>query len=47
MFHDIPTRQVVAQRFGAWLKAFVDNLEAGCYVYDEDQYYGLVNKDQL
>ena len=47
MYHDIPTRQVVAQSLGEWLKDFADDLEAGRYVYDEDQYYGLVNKDAL
>lgn len=47
MYHDIPTRQVVARSFGAWLEAFADDLEAGCYVYDGDQYHGLVNKDEL
>ncbi len=47
MYHDVPTRQVVARSFGAWLEAFADDLEAGRYVYDEDQYYGLVNKDEL
>ena len=47
MYHDVPTRQVVARSFGAWLEAVANDLEAGRYVYDEDRYRGLVNKDEL
>jgi cell wall assembly regulator SMI1 len=47
MYHDVPTRQVVARSFGAWLEALAADLEAGRYVYYEDQYHGLVNKDEL
>ena len=47
MYHDVPTRRVVARSFGAWLEALADDLEAGRYVYDEDQYHGLVNKEEL
>jgi transposase len=35
------------QKAGAWLEALADDLEAGRYVYDEDHYHGLVNKDEL
>ena len=38
MYHDVPTRQGHARSFGAWPAAPVDDLEAGRYVYYEDQY---------
>lgn len=32
-YHGVPTRQVVARSFGAWLEAFADDLQAGRYVH--------------
>jgi cell wall assembly regulator SMI1 len=46
MWHDDPTRSLVASSFGAWLELFAQELEAGEYVYSDEE-YALVRKDEL
>lgn len=36
--HDSPTRKVFAPSFGAWLAALADELEAGKYHFDPDEW---------
>jgi cell wall assembly regulator SMI1 len=46
MWHDDPTRSIVARSFKAWLEGFARDLETGEYIYlDEDN--ALVKKDDL
>lgn len=46
MWHDDPERLLLARNFRAWLEAFAEDLEAGEYVYSDDD-GGLVSPDDL
>jgi cell wall assembly regulator SMI1 len=46
MYHDMTERPLVAPSFEAWLGRFADDLEAGEYVFSEDD-GGLVRKDEV
>ncbi len=46
MMHDDPYRPVIAPNFADWLEAFAEDLEAGVYVYDEDD-GGVVHRRDL
>lgn len=43
--HDSPRRKVFAPSFGAWLKTLADELEAGRYHFDPDE-WGLVEPEE-
>lgn len=45
-WHDDPSRSVAAASFGAWFAAFVEECEAGAYVYS-DAYNGIVDVDDV
>ncbi len=46
MWHDDPTRSMVASSFRAWLEQFAHDLEIGEYVYSTE-YNALLKKDEL
>ena len=47
MWHDSPERELVADDFGSWLESYVDQLEKGIYVFDQEEYYAIVDKNDL
>ena len=46
MWHDAPTRSIVANSLRAWLEQFAQDLETGAYVYSDEE-NALVKKDEL
>lgn len=46
MWHDEGSRPVLAPSFEAFLSAYVDSLDAGDYLFDED-FFAVVHKDDL
>lgn len=46
MWHDDPQRTLEAGSFKEWIGRYVDLLESGQMVYDED-YFGIFNKEDL
>ena len=47
MWHDDPTRPLLARSFRAWLEEYCDGLERGDYVYSEEEYFAVVNKEDV
>lgn len=46
MWHDEPERMIEAESFREWLERFADDLEAGMYIYSEDD-GGVIRKEDL
>ena len=47
MWHDGLERELMAESFRDWLTNFADKFEEGIYVYDEEEYYAIVDKTDL
>lgn len=47
MWHDSRERELLADDFSSWLENYVDELEEGRYIFDDEEYYAIVDKNDL
>jgi cell wall assembly regulator SMI1 len=44
MWHDSPTREIVAPSFHDWLQEYADGLESGRFIFSEE--YGISDPNE-